>query len=47
MDRDHREQRDHEHEEHKIGMDFRGLAQHMSADHSRDADTDVNLNYYL
>ncbi|XP_043461034.1 nuclear receptor subfamily 2 group C member 1-A isoform X1 [Leptopilina heterotoma] len=43
IDRDHREQRDHENEEHKIGMDFRGLAQHMSADHSRDADTDRDM----
>ena len=43
MDREYREQRDRENEERKVGMDYRGLSHHISADHSRDADTDVSF----
>lgn len=49
MDRDHREQLDHDNlneneEERKVGMDFRNLSRHHGVDHVADVETEVFTN---
>lgn len=51
MDRDHREQRDHENlneneGERKLGMDFRNLSHHHSVDHAADVEAEVGVIYF-
>jgi hypothetical protein len=50
MDRERREQRDHDNlndseGDHKVGMDFRGLLHHPGMDHVGDADVEVNIYF--
>ncbi|XP_024940495.1 nuclear receptor subfamily 2 group C member 2 isoform X2 [Cephus cinctus] len=49
MDKDHREQRDHENlneneGDHTVGMDFRGLPHHPGMDHSGDAEIERDMD---
>lgn len=50
MDRDHREQRDHDNlneieGERKVGMDFRNLSHHHGMDHVADVESEVLIIY--
>lgn len=52
MDRDHREQRDHDNlneneEERKVGMDFRNLSRHHGVDHVADVETEVFIVFFF